>query len=383
MLRFCIKHPANVTIVADTRLQIKIDYFKGNWVLFRFSVTEFCFSWARPKLQFDKDLMDAMFTPRSLELKSPSIARIFRSCVGVEVLVHQQPHHVDPGQDPNHKVHCVGALTCVNIGLHFCICLHCVSLLWDVFPCRFLVWTSKWWLARWSCCKVASQSHVRHLFAGQQPCPQHCRGTWDSTMVCMKDPILGPLVMYCRVSFLILQHLSFQKADIQLQCSPKSHPPVDDPCSLFHRRLSLRSLRSVQRWTKVRVKRFKRSIGTAVWCHFMTFHDVRNHSYDWKSIRDSVALAGAESMHPLLWYRQVRKGSYVHGKHVEQNGSRRVMAEFFEMRKLHWRDTLADDSIKINHMLTKTLLVSTRHANNFGAFLCTLLIDLIQPFIHH
>lgn len=92
----------------------------------------------------------------------------------------------------------------------------------------------------------------------------------------------------------------------------------------------------------------------------MTFHDMCNHSYyDWKRSCDSVALAGAESMHPLFWYRQVIHGSCVHRKHVEQNGSRRVMAESFETGKLHWRDTLGDDSIKINQILTRTLLVST------------------------
>lgn len=145
--------------------------------------------------------------------------------------------------------------------------------------------------------------------------------------------------------------------------------------AIFHRRLSLRSLRSVQRWTKSKESEEVLTcfnfplVHVYYWYYvaiilydsqFMTFHDMCNHShYDWKRSCDSVALAGTESMHPLFWYRQVIHGSCVHRKHVEQNGSRRVMAESFETGKLHWRDTLGDDSIKINQILTRTLLVST------------------------
>ena len=81
----------------------------------------------------------------------------------------------------------------------------------------------------------------------------------------------------------------------------------------------------------------------------MTFYDMSNHSYDWKRSCDSVALAGAESMYPLFWYRQVIQGSCVHRKHVEQNALKRHLNRWFNQNK--WDSHKRRISRHVNHAL--------------------------------
>ena len=138
---------------------------------------------------------------------------IFGSCVGVEVLVHQQPHHADPGQDPNHKVHCFGE--------DFCI-VFLSSLFWDVFPCRFLVWTSKWWLAWGICLLDNSRAHNIARELGILPC-SNC--AWRQVIQDIAK-ISGERILSFAILglFFNLQHLCFQK-DLISSCKACLFPP--------------------------------------------------------------------------------------------------------------------------------------------------------------